>query len=241
MGAALWNLYGPTETTVWSSAWRVEHGETPISIGRPIGNTRAYVLDRQGEPVPIGVPGELYLGGDGLARGYLNRPELTAERFVSSPFEDGARLYRTGDLVRWRADGTLEFLGRLDEQVKLRGFRIELGEIEAVLAGHPDVSRCVVAVHEDSPGEKRLVAYWVARPDATAIPGDLREYLRARLPDYMMPAAFVQLDVLPLTPHGKINRRALPAPEPTRFDVGTGYVAPRTRSKRSSLKSGPRS
>ena len=178
--------------------------------------------------MPIGVPGELYIGGDGLARGYLNRPELTAERFVSSPFQAGARLYRTGDRVRWRPDGTLEFLGRLDDQVKLRGFRIELGEIEAVLGGYPDVSRCVATVREDSPGEKRLVAYWVARPDARATSGDLREYVRARLPDYMIPAAFVRLDGLPMTVHGKIDRRALPAPDPTRPDLGTGHVAPRS-------------
>ena len=226
------NGYGPTECTTFACCYPIPQTlsaeAASVPIGRPIGNTRAYVLDRQGEPVPIGVPGELFIGGDGLARGYLNRPELTAERFVSSPLEGGARMYRTGDQVRWLPDGTLEFLGRLDDQVKLRGFRIELGEIEAALAGHPAVSRCAATVHQDSPGDKRLVAYWLGRTDAAANSGDLREYLRARLPDYMVPAAFVQLHALPLTVHGKINRRALPAPDPTRPDAGLGYVAPRS-------------
>jgi amino acid adenylation domain-containing protein len=224
------NAYGPTECTTFACCYPIPQSlsasAASVPIGRPIANTQAYVLDRNGELVPIGVPGELYLGGDGLARGYLNRPELTSQRFVSNPFQAHARLYRTGDQVRWRPDGTLEFLGRFDDQVKLRGFRIELAEIEAVMAGHPDVSRCVAATREDSPGEKRLVAYWVPRPDANATPGNLREFLRARLPDHMIPASFVRLDALPMTVHGKIDRRRLP--DPTRPNLGTGHVAPRS-------------
>ena len=241
-GAALWNLYGPTETTVYSSACRVEGGETPISIGLPIANTRLYVLDNRMQAVSVGIPGELYIGGDGLARGYLNRPALTAERFVPSPFQAGARLYRTGDQVRWRPDKTLEFLGRLDHQVKLRGFRIELAEIEAVLGGYQDVSRCVATLREDAPGEKRLVAYWVARPDARATSSDLREYLRAQLPDYMIPAAFVRLDGLPMTAKrqdrspGVACTRSRPGPTSVRATWLRELA-----SKNSSLRSGPRS
>jgi acyl-CoA synthetase (AMP-forming)/AMP-acid ligase II/acyl carrier protein len=229
-GAALWHMYGPTETTVWSSVLRLEPGEGPPPLGGPIANTAFYVLDRHGEPVPTGVPGELYIGGAGVARGYRGRPELTAERFVPDPFgvAPGARLYRTGDLVRWRADGTLEFLGRGDEQVKLRGFRIELGEVEAVLAAHPAVSAAAAAVREDTPGDRRLVAYAVADPAAPPTQHDLRALARARLPSYMVPAAFVLLDALPVSANRKLDRAALPAPGGARPALGRRYAAPET-------------
>ncbi|HSF41777.1 MAG TPA: amino acid adenylation domain-containing protein, partial [Thermoanaerobaculia bacterium] len=200
-GARLWNLYGPTEDTVYSTFAPVRLGETPL-IGRPLAGTRAYVLDREMQPLPAGVPGELFLGGAGQARGYLGRPDLTAERFVPDPFgPPGARLYRTGDLVRFRADGALDFLGRIDHQVKVRGFRVELQEIEAALARHPAVEAAAVVLQED-----RLVAYVVGTVD------DPRAWLRASLPAPMIPSAFVTLDRMPLTPTGKVDRRALPAP-----------------------------
>ena len=198
-----------------------------MSIGRPLANTRCYILDPRGQLAPIGVPGELYLAGDGLARGYLNRPELTAEHFLAGPFEGGARLYRTGDRVRWRADGKLEFLGRLDNQVKLRGFRIELGEIEAVLKEHPSVAQGVVVLREDRPGDRRLVAYCVSSRNAVWNVSELSRHLRTKLPDYMVPAVFVRLEALPLTPSDKIDRRALPLPDDLRPQLETGYVAPR--------------
>lgn len=210
----LCNMYGPTETTVWSTTHRVEKGAGPVSIGRPIANTQVHILDRHLQPLPVGVPGELYLGGDGVAQGYLNRPELTAEKFLPDPFaaKPGARLYRTGDLARFRANGEIEFLGRADHQVKVRGFRIELGEIESVLRRAPGVREAVVVVREDTPGDPQLVAYLAA--DAAAAPAELRRALREKLPDYMVPGAFVVLPRLPLTPNGKIDRRALPPPGP---------------------------
>jgi amino acid adenylation domain-containing protein len=232
------NHYGPTENTVVSTRAVLGvmiDGRSP-PIGRPIDNVQAYVLDSHGNPSPVGVPGELHVGGVGVARGYRNHPELTAEKFVPNPFQDrcGPRLYRTGDSVRWLADGTLEFLGRLDHQVKIRGFRIELGEIEAVLAQEPQVQQSVVLLREDRPGDQRLVAYVVPR-DAETKPVDayLRQRVQAKLPDYMVPSAFVVLQALPLTPNGKVNRSVLPAPEVDRADLAMAWDAPRTPTEES--------
>jgi amino acid adenylation domain-containing protein/non-ribosomal peptide synthase protein (TIGR01720 family) len=225
-GASLWNLYGPTETTIWSTLTHLEKGQ-PVRIGRPIHNTQCYVLDTQRQPVPIGVPGELYIGGAGLAHGYLNRPELTAEKFVQNPFQPGERLYRTGDLVRYHSDGSLEYLGRMDFQVKLRGFRIELGEIETALAQHPALRAAVVVARQDA-GGPQLVAYFIPGQAAAPDANDLRNFLRQSLPDYMIPAAFVSLDAFPLTANGKINRLALPAPDPLIRPDPQTFVAPST-------------
>ena len=213
--AQLWNMYGPTETTIWSSVYRVQSATATTSIGKPIANTTFYVLDAAMQPVPIGVGGELYIGGEGVARGYLGRPELTAEKFVADPFStnSAARLYRTGDLVRYLADGNVQYLGRADFQVKIRGFRIELGEIETVLAQHPAVQQAVVAAREDSPGDKRLVAYIVAKSESHLSLSEARAHLKQSLPDYMLPTAIVELEALPLTPNGKVDRKALPKPD----------------------------
>jgi amino acid adenylation domain-containing protein len=221
-GVGLFNQYGPTESGEVTE-WACDPGAARVSIGRAIHNSAVYVLDRAGEPVPVGVAGELFIGGVAVARGYLGRPRLTAERFVPDPFgEPGARLYRTGDLCRWLADGTLEYLGRTDFQVKVRGFRVELGEIEAALRQAPGVTDCVVVAREDATGDRRLAAYIVGDAEAEA----LRDRLRRSLPEYMVPSAFVRLDAFPVTPNGKLDRKALPAPEYAAAEEG--YVAPRT-------------
>jgi amino acid adenylation domain-containing protein len=230
--ALLINLYGSSEVAADATFYEIRQDlqQTNVPIGRPIDNSQAYVLDPAMELVPIGMAGELYIGGDGLARGYLNRPELTAERFIPDPFSQnlGARLYKTGDLALYQPDGTLVFLGRVDHQVKIRGFRIELGEIEAVLHQHSTVQEVVVVAHEDIPGEKRLVAYMVFHPGQTATIKDLLAHMRSTLPAYMIPSAFVWLDALPLTPNGKIDRLALPAPDPVRQASEEPFVAPTT-------------
>jgi amino acid adenylation domain-containing protein len=225
-GSTLWNVYGPTETTIWSTLHRVSPGPGPVPIGRPLANTRIYILDPQGAPMPVGIPGDLFIGGAGVAHGYLNRAELTAQRFVPDPFagEPGARMYRTGDVARYLPDGAIEYLGRCDRQIKIRGFRIEPGEIETALLAHPAVCHSAVIVRAEMSGDERLIAYLVAadaaRPDAAA----LRRHLAAGLPNYMLPNAFVWLDALPMTPNGKIDRNALPAPG---GEVGVAdFVAP---------------
>ncbi|HEV2861081.1 MAG TPA: amino acid adenylation domain-containing protein [Pyrinomonadaceae bacterium] len=230
----LLNVYGPTENctfSTWHEVKAVADDARQIPIGRPVANSQAYVLDRLLRPVPVGVVGELCVGGDGLARGYHGRPGLTAERFVPNPYgrEAGARLYKTGDLARLLPDGTIEFLGRLDHQVKVRGYRIELGEIEAVLAAHEAVGGAVVVAREDARGERRLAAYVVAADgrERGEVVGELRAYLRGRLPEYMVPSAFVLLESLPLTPNGKVDRRALPAPDSAGAQAGAEFVAPR--------------
>jgi non-ribosomal peptide synthetase component F len=226
------NVYGPTEDTTYSTYSLVEKGGAKVYIGRPMSNSQAYVLDRNLQPSPIGVPGELYLAGEGVTRGYWRRPGLTAERYLPNPFGPaGSRMYRVGDLVRYLPDGTLEYLGRLDHQVKIRGFRIETGEIEAALVAHPRVQEAVVVARESGTGGARLVAYLVPAAGAT-LPdaGELRSHLKSRLPEYMVPSAFVGLEVLPLSPNGKVDRRALPAP--SLDGAGSGeHVAPRNETE----------
>ena len=231
----VWNMYGPTETTIWSSIYAVNGREDRVvSIGRPILNTTFHILDGDRRSVRTGSEGELYIGGDGLARGYHQRPELTSQKFVPDPFssEPGARLYRTGDLARFRSDGNLEFLGRTDHQVKVRGFRVELGEIESVLEQHPGVRQAIVTAPNAASDEKILVAYVVPEPAKTVTAGELRRHLQKQLPDYMTPAAYVQLGSLPLTPNGKVDRGALPLPRPGAFAADENYVAPRNAVER---------
>jgi amino acid adenylation domain-containing protein/non-ribosomal peptide synthase protein (TIGR01720 family) len=229
------NEYGPTETVVGCCIYQVPMGKYisgSIPIGRPIANTQLYILDQNLQPVPIGIPGELYIGGAGLARGYLNRPELTQEKFIPNPFDNSkvknqkSKLYKTGDLCRYLPDGNIEYLGRIDNQVKIRGFRIELGEIEAVLTQYPQVQSSVIIAREDTPGNKRLVAYIVPEKEATPTPNEMRQCLKEKLPEYMIPSAFVILESLPLTPNGKIDRRALPAPEQN-HERTDKFIAPR--------------
>lgn len=235
----VYNLYGPSEDTTYSTVALIpRNSQTSPPIGQPISNTQAYVLDGEKQRLPIGVPGELYLGGAGLARGYLNRPELTAEKFIPNPFQESSPvkfglstsdyLYKTGDLVRYAPDGHLEFLGRIDHQVKIRGFRIELGEIEATLRQHPSVMEVVVMVREDISTQKQLVAYLVCQSSPLPSISELRRFLQTQLPEYMLPAAFVMLEQMPLNPNGKIDRKALPAPDSDRPDLDSTFVAPRT-------------
>ena len=233
-GVSAWNFYGPTEVTVWATAHKVEASDLRVGnipIGRPLANAQIHLLDSHLQPVPVGVPGELYIGGARLARGYLNRPDLTAERFIPDPFSSqaGARLYKTGDMARYLPTGDIEYLGRIDHQVKVRGFRIELGEIETVLAMHPAVREAVVTAQDESNDEKRLIAYLVASGQSAPSTNELTSYLKGKLPDYMVPSAFVQLDALPLTPHGKVDRRALPAPGRERPDMNQSFVAPTSK------------
>ncbi|MEH2280997.1 MAG: amino acid adenylation domain-containing protein [Nostoc sp.] len=226
----LHNCYGPTEasidTTFWTCQRRNNYAIAPI--GRPITNADIHILDENLQPVPVGESGELHIGGIGLARGYLNRPELTRDKFIFDPFssERGARLYKTGDLARYLSDGNIEFLGRIDHQVKIRGFRIELGEIEAILAQHPSLTQALVIAREDVPGDKRLVAYVVASPEQIPSQVELRRFVSTRLPEYMLPSLFVFLDTLPLNPNGKIDRRALPAPDTSDIRLLTNFLAP---------------
>jgi acyl-CoA synthetase (AMP-forming)/AMP-acid ligase II/acyl carrier protein len=237
----VWNLYGPTETTIYSSAGayvRDSNSRQSVSIGKPIANTQIYLLDERLQPVPVGVTGELYIGGDGVARGYLNRPDVTAEKFIADPIgaDPGARLYRTGDLARYLPDGSIVYLGRTDQQVKIRGYRIECGEIEAAIRQCPGVQEAVVIARQEILGasslsiesDRRLMAYVVPKQGLAPSAHELRSYLTQKLPEYMLPSVFVFLDSLPLTPNGKLDRAALPAPDRSRPDLGNLFVSPRT-------------
>ncbi|NEN99513.1 MAG: non-ribosomal peptide synthetase, partial [Moorea sp. SIO3I7] len=235
----LLHVYGPTENTTFSSWYKVTkvaEGATNLPIGKPISNTQIYILDSQLQPVPIGVAGELHIGGDGLATGYHNRPELTASKFIPNPFDksQATKLYKTGDLARYLTDGNIEFIGRIDQQVKIRGFRIEIGEIEALVSQYPDVKENVVIAQSDPAGGQRLVVYIVPKQestqDASLIP-QIRQFLKQKLPEYMIPAAFVLLDAFPLTPNGKIDRRALPVPDTVSSGISTTYVMPQTETE----------
>jgi len=260
--ASLWNLYGPTETTIWSAVnevtssartrLKLSNGDALVPIGCPITNTQIYLLDTHQQLVPVGIPGELYIGGAGLARGYFNRPELTSEMFVPNPFDEklGTRLYRTGDLARYLSNGEIEYLGRIDHQVKIRGFRVELGEVEALLKLYPTVQEAVVMAREDQPGDQRLVAYIVPTPESQGerldrsleshsdlvMSNDLRGFLQEKLPNYTVPSAFVQLRALPLTPNGKLDRRSLPVPEFRHQALEVTYVSPQTELERAIAK-----
>lgn len=220
--ALIENMYGPTETTIWSTTETATAGQGIVNIGRPIANTQVYALDASRAPVPVGVAGELWIGGDGVARGYWQRDDLTEERFLPNPFHAG-RMYRTGDLVRWRVDGKLDFLGRADHQVKLRGYRIELGEIETVLESQPGVAQAVVMAREDAPGDLRLVAYLRGEASETT----LRRALEAVLPAHMVPQHFVAVQAFPLTPNRKVDRKALPAPMAAPAPQTESFVAPK--------------
>jgi len=240
-GKHVWNVYGPTETTVWSMVSPVKNVETKListetvePIGYPIANTEIHILDKNLQPVPIGISGELHIGGEGLTRGYVNRPELTIKTFIPNPFNNGSkRLYKTGDLAKYRADGNVEYLGRIDFQVKIRGYRIELGEIESVLSQYQYIQECAVIVREDVPGDKRLVAYFVAKAEGESDVDykTLRQFMQKKLPDYMVPAIFSPIVALPLTPNGKIDRKAFPQPEANRSETTTSYREPQNETE----------
>jgi natural product biosynthesis luciferase-like monooxygenase protein len=220
----LTNMYGPTETTIWSTSHDVDNADL-IPIGRPIANTDIFILDKNHQPVPCGVPGDLFIGGDGVVRGYLNRPELTAERFIKNPFDETKRIYWTGDLAKYRDNGIIDFLGRVDHQVKIRGYRIELGEIEVLLGKHHNVHDCVLLLREDTPGDQRLVAYVVPINGAPDV-SELKQYLRNQLPEYMVPNDIVLIDAMPLTPNGKLDRKQLPSPQGMSIKAAAEYVEP---------------
>jgi acyl carrier protein len=229
----LLNVYGPTEGTTfttWYEVQNVEPGARTVPIGRPLANSDVWVLDSWGRMAPVGVMGELCIGGDGLARGYLGRPELTADRFVPHPYsrKPGARLYRTGDMVRYQSDGNIEFLKRIDQQVKIRGFRVELGEIESALNQYPPIAESVVVDRKDASNNTQLIAYVVPRPGAAPTSSQIFAFLQEKLPAYMIPAAFVTINELPLTPNGKVDKRALPLPDQSEVDREVNFVAPRT-------------
>jgi natural product biosynthesis luciferase-like monooxygenase protein len=227
----LTNMYGPTETTIWSSTFDVNNAESKISIGKPIANTQFYILDNNLQLIPVGVIGELYIGGNGVARGYLNRPELTMERFVTYP-DTQARLYRTGDLARYLPDGNIEFIGRVDHQIKIRGYRIELGEIEFMLEKHPEIQSAIVSLHQDKAGDMKILAYFVPDQDKTPTAKEVRDFLKDQLPEHMIPSMFLLLNSIPLTPNGKINRQALPAPDQSSFKINSHHIAPRTDTEK---------
>ncbi len=234
LGRRFFDAYGPTETTVCASMAQCDPNDSRApTIGRPIANTRLYILDAHLQPAPVGVPGELCVAGVSLARGYLNRPEMTNAKFIRDPFsqEPGARLYRTGDLTRYRRDGNIEFLGRIDDQVKVRGFRIELGEVESALRQHAALRDAAVVAREDAPGDKRLVAYVVPHREPAPSGGELKSFLKQQLPEYMVPSIFMAMASLPLSPSGKVDRRALPAPDMTRPELAHAYVPPRNSTE----------
>jgi amino acid adenylation domain-containing protein len=224
----VWNLYGPTESTIWSTIHKVKSGDGAVPIGRPIANTQIYILDGHLQPVPVGLPGDFYIGGDCLSCGYWNRPELTADKFIPHPFVKGERLYKTGDRARYLADGNIEFLGRLDDQVKIRGHRVELGEIEAALNRHPAVKESVIVASARDSSENNLLGYLVAKHQASPAVGELRDYLKQKLPEYMVPSIFIIIDNLPRLANGKIDRNALPPPDGSRPVLDYEFVTPRT-------------
>jgi amino acid adenylation domain-containing protein len=231
---SLINTYGPTEATVVSTIYRLPESGSTLTIGNSISGVHTYILDPVLQPVPIGIPGELYIGGANLARGYLHRPELTDDRFIPNPFTEelGAQLYRSGDLVRHLTDGNIEFLGRLDRQVKIRGFRVETSEIEAVLSQYPGIKASLVLLREDEPGDRQLVAYLVTQPELEFAVSELRHFLKQKLPAYMIPAAVIQLDNFPLTPNGKIDLQALPQQSDSRPELEVNYVIPQTETEK---------
>ena len=221
-------MYGPTETTIWSTCYRITKSEKTILVGKPIANTRVYILDGQLQPVPIGVSGEMYIGGTGVSKGYLKQPDLTADQYLKDPFDNDpkARVYKTGDMARFRANGNIEILGRCDHQVKVNGHRIELGEIETVLMSVPTIQHAVAVAHTNKTGDKRLIVYYTTHDRQQPKMADLRGYLINKLPMYMVPSLFLMIDEIPRTPNGKIDRKALPIPDNKRPDLEQTYVPP---------------